>query len=110
QLPGKVHQRPVQLVALGVPEDEARRFLPEAEKVQLPPEPAVVPALGLGQHLEVAVQLLLGRKRRAVDALEHGTLAVAPPVGAGHAAQGESLDAACRGDMRAAAEIDELPL
>ena len=60
------------------------------EQIQRLAEPAVIPALGLLQAMQVLVELLAGRPGGAVDALEHGVAAVAPPIGAGHLEQLEA--------------------
>ena len=85
-------------------------FLFDAEEPQLPAQAAVVPALGLLQELQVLFEFLGGGKGGAVDALQHGPVLVAPPVGPGGGGELEGLEKAGGGDVRAAAEIDEIPL
>ncbi len=97
-------------LALGVPERGARRDVVEREQVELDAEPAVVALLGLGASPQVGVEVLLGRPGRAVDALEHRSLLVAAPVGAGRAEQLERADLAGARDVRAAAQVDERAL
>ena len=82
----------------------------EAEQVELDAEPAVVALLGLLAPPQVAVELLLGRPGRAVDALEHRPLLVAAPVRPGGAEQLERPDLAGARDVRAAAQVDERTL
>ncbi len=57
---------------------------------------------------EVVIETFFGEEGRAVDALELRIFLVAEPVSASEAGDLEGLDAAGRGDVRAAAEIDEL--
>ncbi len=82
----------------------------EAEQVELDAEPAMVALLGLLAPPQVCVELLLGRPRRAVDALEHRPLLVAAPVRAGRAEQLERPDLAGARDVRAATQVDERAL
>ena len=56
------------------------------------------------------LELLLRGKRHAVDPLEHLVLFVPPPVGAGDGEKLDRLDPACRRDVRAEAEVGEIPL
>ena len=65
-----VLDRPPQRPALRVPEHRARRLLLDVEQVHLAAEPAVVAPLRLLELVQVGVELLLGRERRAVDALQ----------------------------------------
>ena len=74
-----------------MPEYRAWRFLLEMEEVHLAAELAVVALLGLLDLLEVGVEFVLGRERRAVDALKLGIVAVAAPVGARELGQLEAL-------------------
>ncbi len=61
-----LEQRP----ALRMPEHRARRLLLEMEKVHLAAELAVVALLGFLELLQVGLELVLGRERGAVDALQ----------------------------------------
>ena len=95
--------------ALGVPDGEpAAELVREAEQVELGGELAVVALLGLGELVEVGLQRRVGLPRRAVDALQHRALLVAPPVGAGDLLQLEVAEAAGRRHVRALAQVDEL--
>jgi hypothetical protein len=95
--------------AFGMPEDEAGAGeLLNAEEVELLAEDAMVAARGFFKAGEVGVEILFRKERRAVDALELRILFVAEPVGAGEAGDFEGLDAAGRGHVRAAAEVDEV--
>ena len=96
--------------ALGVPEDRARRLLLEVEQVELLAQPAMVAPLGLLEPVQVLVELLPARERGAVDPLQHGVAAVAPPVGAGELGQLEGADPAGRGPVRPAAEVEPVTL
>src|SRR5205823_14573032 len=82
----------------------------EVDQAELAPELAVIARAGLFQLLEVRVELLLVRPGRPVDALEHLVPLVAAPVRAGHVGQLERAEAAGRGDVGAAAEIEPLAL
>ena len=89
-------------------EDQARPGqLLDAEQVQFLAQLAVVALLGFFQLIEVGIQVLLAEEGRAVDALHLGVLLVAPPVGAGDGQHLEGLDVGGRGNVRAAAEVDE---
>ncbi len=91
-----------------MPENEAGRLLLEVEQIQLPPELAVVAALGLFQHLQVGVLLFLLCPRGAVDALQLLVGAVAAPVRAGDLHQLEDLQLPGRRHVRAATQVDEV--
>ena len=96
--------------ALGVPVDEARAaLLVSAEDIQLAAQLAVVTLLYLLQFLEVGVQLGLVLPDSPVDALEHGPLLIAPPVGAGdrHELEGVRRDLAGVIHVWPAAQVDE---
>ena len=95
--------------ALGMPEDEAGsgEFL-DAEEVELLAQQAVVALGGFFEAREVLVEILLRKEGGAVDALQLRILLVAEPVGAGQAGDLDRLDAARRGHVRSAAEVDEL--
>src|SRR5438552_11399013 len=100
------HDRP----AVGQPERRARRHLVEDKEIELAPELAVVALLRLLQAPDVTLELLLREPRGAVDPLEHRVPLVAAPVGARGREELEVLHLARRADVRAAAEVDELPL
>ena len=70
----------------------------------------MVPEACLLNQERMPRQRLLGRKRRAVDALEHRPTLVPAPVGARHGGQPQCLDVPGRRHMRPAAEIDKLAL
>ena len=75
---------------------------------QLAPELAVVALLGLGQVVQVLLQVLLVEEGGAVDAGEHLVVGVALPVGAGGLHELEGADLAGRGHVRAAAQVHEV--
>ena len=79
-----------------------------AKEVELLAELAVVAFLGFFELGQIVVQLLLGEKRSAVDALQLRVLFVAFPVGAGDGEQLKRLDLLGGRHMRAAAEVDEV--
>ena len=96
---------------LGHPEDQARADQRrDREQAQLLAELAVVALLGLLDLGEVGVEVLLVEEGGAVDALEHLAVGVALPVGPGDREELERADLAGVGDVRPAAEVDELPL
>src|SRR5688572_21654957 len=89
-----------------MPDPKARsELLRRAEQVELATELAVVALLRLLQPVPVVVQVGLRRPRRPVDALQHRTRFIAPPVGAGELRQREGPDPSRRGDVRSEAEI-----
>jgi hypothetical protein len=90
-----------------VPEDDARRDLVDVEEVELAAELAMVALLGLLEHVQIALQLVLGRPRRAVDALQHLVLRVAAPVRAGNLHQLEVPELARARHVRTAAQVLE---
>ena len=95
----------------GMPDDQPRAgFIAEGKEIKLAAELAMVAALCLLDPLQIELELLLVGEGRGVDALQHGVLFVAAPVGAGHAGQLERLEQTGRRDMRTAAEIDEISL
>ena len=58
----------------------------------------------------MVVEFLLRGPCRAIDALQHRTIFVAPPIRAGYRLQLEWADAVRRFDVRTAAEIEKLTL
>ena len=108
-LAGVVLHHPPHDAALRVEHGQAGADLVgEREQVELGAELAVVALLRLLEPGEVRGEVLLGRPRRAVDALEHRVLLVAPPVGAGHPHQLEVAEPTRVGHVRATAEVDEV--
>ncbi|MDF2806871.1 MAG: uncharacterized protein K0S43_1817 [Cellulosimicrobium sp.] len=93
--------------AVGVEHGQARAdLLREGEQVELVAEAAVVAALGLREAVEVRLELVLRRPRRAVDALELGVLLAAAPVGRGRAHELVAVaDQARARQVRAAAQV-----
>ena len=86
-------------------------FLLEMEQVHLAAETAMVAALGLLDLLDIGVQILLLGEGRGVDALEHGVIGIAAPIGARHLHQLEGVaDFPGRGHVRAAAEVEPVAL
>ena len=106
----EVAEAAVDLPAARVPEDGAGRLLMEGEEVKLFAELAVVATLGLLEELEVARKVGLVLPGGAVDALQHGLVRVAAPVGARHAHELEGLALAGAAHVGAAAEVDEAVL
>jgi hypothetical protein len=66
---------------LWVPKDAADRLLTHMEKVEFPPEPAMVATLRLFETEEVLVELFLARPSCPVNALQLRVLGVAAPIG-----------------------------
>ncbi len=98
--------------ALGVEEGEAGALVVEAEEVEVAADAAVVALAGHLEGLEVGGQLLLFGEGGAVDAGELGVVLVAAPVGAGQAGEleGALAEAPGAGQVRPAAQVDELAL
>src|SRR5262249_47085605 len=97
--------------ALGVPEHRAWRLLLEVEEIHLAAELAVVALLRLLQPVQVVLELVLRRPRRAIDALEHRLVGIPAPISARDLLQLERLAyLARRGHVRAAAEIQPFAL
>ena len=97
-----------QHAAVRMPEDQPRADLfVHRVDVELAPEPAMIALERLFDVLEVALQILGGRERGAVDALEHLVAFVAEPVGARHVGKLERVDRPGAREVRAAAEIEE---
>ncbi len=79
----------------------------EHEQPELAPQLAVVALLRFLDLREVGLQILVGEKRGAVDALHRLVARVAFPVGARRAQQLERLQLAGRRHVRPDAEVDE---
>lgn len=105
-LAGVVLHDPADDAAARVEDGEAGADLVrDGEEVELVAELAVVALLGLGEEVEVGLQLLLRRPRGAVDALEHRVLLAAAPVGGRVAHELERRDVAGGGQVGASAEV-----
>src|SRR5262249_53031815 len=93
------------------PQDEAAAdLLADGEQLELLAEQAVVALLGLFELVQVAVEVLLAEEGGAIEALELLAVGVVLPVSAGDAEQLERADLAGVGDVRPAAQVDELAL
>ena len=95
---------------LGVPVDQAgSRLLMEREEVELLAQAPVVPPLDIGDALQIEAQLLAILPGCPVDAGQHRIGLLAPPVrpGDAHELERSALQLLGRGDMGAAAEVDE---
>ena len=98
--------RAVKGPALGMPEDHPPGFFLQVEQVHGPADPAVVPAFGLLDTLQVGLQVRLAGPGRAVDALKLGVAVVAAPVGARQLGQLEGLaHMPGRGQVRTQAQV-----
>ena len=70
----------------------------------------MVALLGLLEHLQVRVELILGGERGAVHAGEHLVVGVGLPIRAGHARELEGLERLGVGEVRANAHVDVVAL
>ncbi|MNI62408.1 hypothetical protein D3C73_1177290 [compost metagenome] len=103
QLPGEILQLvPDRHAALEI-EGHSRRLFGEHEQLQLFAELAVIALLRLFQIAEMLLQHTFIRKSSSVDALQHPSSGISPPVGSRHAQQLERLDAPCAWKMGATA-------
>ena len=97
--------------ALGVPQDKpSASIVVYAEEVKLLSKLPVVPLLGLFEFIKMGLQFILCRKCRSIDPLKHLALFITAPIGAGN---GQELECFCLSgipEMRAAAEVNEIPL
>src|SRR5262245_56929902 len=104
-------QDPADNRSLRHPQDQALpRLLTDGEELQLFAEDAVIAFLGFIDLGQVGVEVLLGKERGAVEALELFAAGVVLPVSAGDAEDLEGADLARVRNVRAAAEINELAL
>ena len=111
QLRDELLQQPTDGCAFREPEGQAGADqLVGGEELQLPAEAAMVALLGLFHHGQVRFQLLFLLEEEAVDALEHGLVLVAPPVGAGHAGELEGAHLAGALHVGAFAQVGELSM
>ncbi|KFB73887.1 MAG: hypothetical protein AW09_000841 [Candidatus Accumulibacter phosphatis] len=95
---------------LWMPEHHSRRFVLKMKQVELPTEPAMVPFLGLLEHVQVGLLIFLPGPGRPVDPLQLLVAMVTAPVGARQFHQLEHLQPARRRNVRAAAEVDKITL
>src|SRR5262249_6647971 len=105
----QVFKRVVDRHSLRRPERRAGRVLRHVEEVELWADAAVVARLRELDPLEGGVEGLLRGESGAVDARELRVGRVAAPVRAGEAGQLEGLDRLRVLQMRAAAEVGEVP-
>ena len=91
-------------------EGRRRRIGMKHEQPELPAQLAVIPPFGLGAPFQVLVQVLPAGIGHAVYPLQALVVLVPVPVGGRDAEQLEGLDLSGRRDVRAPAEIDEIPL
>src|SRR5437016_13421998 len=91
-----------------MPENQPRasQFL-DGEQVELLAEHAVIALLGLFDAVQISVEVFLREERSSINALQLRVLLVAKPVGACDVEQLERLDFSSRGNVRAAAEVEE---
>ena len=107
----ELQQRVEELPAARQPVGHAGCRFVEHEEVELRPDLLVVALLRVLDEGEMRLELLLRRESVGVDARELVALLVAAPVGAGHGAElpGGRQQRGGVLDVRAAAEIDEVP-
>ena len=110
ELPPVLDQRVLQGHAVGQEERESGALLGDGEDAELLAEPAVVPLLGLLEHREVLLEVLLALPCGPVDPGEHLVVLVAAPVGSGDGGELERLDGLRVEGVRTGAEVDELSL
>ena len=97
--------------AARMPEYRSRCLFLKVEETELLAELAVIPLLRLLQHMEIGIEFLFRAPCRAIDALQHRTVRIPAPVGTGNTHQLEGMPHATgRGQMRPAAQIDEITL
>ncbi len=95
----------------GHPEDEPLpHVVVDREESQLLAQHAVVAAFGLFDLREISLEFVLLEECGAVEALKLTIRRVSFPIGAGDCQQLERLDSPGVGNVRAAAQIDELAL
>src|SRR5204863_9892707 len=85
-------------------------MLVEVEEIELLSQPPMIAALRLLDPFEVRVEVGLRVEGRAIDPSQLGVLLVAGPVRTGEPRQLDRLDRARVLQMRASAEVGELPL
>ena len=105
-----VEQRVLEDHAVGQEEREARRLVAHHEEVHLATDAAMVALLGLLEHGEMRLELVLGGEGGAVHAGEHLVLGIVLPVGAGDAGELEGLEGLGVGEVRAHAHVDVVAL
>src|SRR5439155_24196604 len=108
--PAQLLERVVDRHPLRMPERRSRRVLVEVKEVELLTQPPMVAPLRLLDPLEIGVQIRLRIERRPVDPRQLLVLLVAAPVGAREAGQLDRLDRPRILEVRAAAEVGEVPL
>ena len=109
-LPPVVDEGVLQDHSLGQEERESGALLHDGEQAELLAELAVVPLLGLLQHGEILVEVLLALPCGPVDPGEHLVVLVAPPVRAGDGGELEGLDRLGVEAVGSGAEVHELAL
>ena len=110
ELPPVLDEGVLQGDPVGKEEREPGALLHDGEDAELLSEPAVVPLLGLLDHSEVLLQVLLGLPGGSVDPGEHLVVLVAAPVCSGEGGELERLDRLGVEGVGSCAEVDELPL
>ena len=107
----KIDERFAQRSAAREPHRQSGAYLfVEGEQFQFPAEFAVVAFGGEGQARQMLVEHAFFRKADAVNARELRAAFVSAPVRARHVEQLDMLDPARRGNVGAAAQIDEVAL
>ena len=94
-----------------MPADEpCAKLVVDGEEVEVPSQLPVVALGGFFEAVKVSIQGILRFKGGAVDALEHGSVFVAAPVGPGNAEELEGGHLAGGIDVGAIAEVGEFPV
>ena len=91
-----------------MPENQPRasQFL-DGKQIELLAEHAVIALLGFFNAVQISVEVFLREERSSINTLQLRVLLVAKPVGACDVEQLERLDFSSRGNVRAAAEVEE---
>jgi len=94
--------------AFGVEEAAARGPFVHVEQLLLAADSSVIATLGLFQQFDVFVQVLLGRERYTVNALEGIIFGVTEPVSGGVLHDFESFDHLGGGNVGTSAKINQV--
>ena len=109
-LPPVVQEDVLEGHPVGEEERESGPLFGEHEYAELLAESPVVPLLGLLQHDEVFLEVLLALEGGTVDTGEHLVVLVTPPVRTGEGGEFERLALFRVEDVRSRTEVGELPL
>ena len=93
-----------------MPENHARRFFLQVEKIQFLAQATVVTFFRFFKHREVGFEVIFFEPSGAVNALQHFVFGVTPPVGTGHFHELVHLQFTRARHVRAAAKVNEVTL